>query len=398
MHPNRCGFTGKEPSGGWAKGRGSVAEAQAASGRARANNRIAFQRRFGFCRRVQLKFRRFDLKLAYTWTIARGSADVCTVGLLELTDADGVTGLGEAAPITRYNESVDTVEAFCRRVDANRLSFDDVPGSMAYLETVATGNFAAKCAFNVALLDGAGKRARKAVYDLLGLGFREGHHVTSFSIGIDKPEVIRQKVRAAEAYPVLKLKVGSPDDRANLAALREVAPTKPVRVDANEGWKTKEQALEMIEWLARDPHIQFVEQPMPAGTAPQDLRWLKERSPLPLFADESYHHARDAAHCAECFHGVNVKLAKTGGVSGGFEALRAARQVGLKTMLGCMIETSVLISAAAHLAELCDYLDLDGNLLITNDPYVGVSAERGVLSFANAPEPFGLRVRPRAGV
>lgn len=346
---------------------------------------------------MKLNFRRFDLKLAYTWTIARGSADVSPVCLLELTDADGVTGLGEAAPIARYHESVDTVQEFCRRVDARRLSFDDVPGSMAYLESVAPGNFAAKCAFNVALLDGAGKRARKALYDLLGLGFREGCHITSFSIGIDQPDVIRQKVRAAEPYPVLKLKLGAPEDRANLAALREVAPSKPVRVDANEGWTHREQALEMIEWLARDPHIQFVEQPMPARTDPKDLRWLKERSPLPLFADESYHHARDAAHCAECFHGVNVKLAKTGGVTGGLDALRAARQAGLKTMLGCMIETSVLISAAAHLAELCDYLDLDGNLLITNDPFVGVTAEKGVLSFARAPEPFGLRVRARAG-
>jgi L-alanine-DL-glutamate epimerase-like enolase superfamily enzyme len=362
---------------------------------ARVHNGVAPPRDFGFCRRVKFRVWRYELKLAHTWTIARGSADVFPVCLLELTDDDGVTGLGEAAPVSRYHESVDTVQAFCQRVDARRLSFADVPGSMAYLETVAPGNYAAKCAFNAALLDGAGKRAGKPVYDLLGLGFREGHHVTSYSIGIDKPEVIRQKVRAAEAYPVLKLKVGVPDDRANLAALREVAPTKPVRVDANEGWTRKEQALEMIEWLARDPHIQFVEQPMPARTDPKDLRWLKERSPLPLFADESYHHASDVAHCAECFHGVNVKLVKTGGVSGGFEALRAARAAGLRTMLGCMIETSVLISAAAHLAELCDYLDLDGNLLITNDPYVGVTAERGVLSFANAPERHGLRVRAR---
>ncbi|MCX8092194.1 MAG: dipeptide epimerase [Verrucomicrobiae bacterium] len=346
---------------------------------------------------MRLKLRRYDLNLAHTWTIARGSARVCTVCLVELTDRDGVTGLGEAAPITRYNETVETVEAFCARVDAGRLSFDDVAGSMAYLETVAPGNHAAKCALNAALLDGAGKRARQPVYDLLGLGFREGRHVTSFSIGIDTPEMIRRKVQAAAGYPVLKLKVGLGDDRANLAALREVAPNKPVRVDANEGWKTREQALEMIEWLARDEHIQFVEQPMPADSDVRDLRWLKERSPLPLFADESYHQARDVERCAECFHGVNVKLVKTGGISGGLEALRAARAAGLKTMLGCMIETSVLISAAAHLAELCDYLDLDGNLLVTNDPFVGVTAEGGILSFARAPEPYGLRVRPRAG-
>jgi L-Ala-D/L-Glu epimerase / N-acetyl-D-glutamate racemase len=177
--------------------------------------------------------------------------------------------------------------------------------------------------------------------------------------------------------------------------LREVAPAKTVRVDANEGWKTKEQALEMIEWLAQDGHIEFVEQPMPAATPLKDWVWLKQRSPLPIFADESYHLAKDVAQAAECFHGVNVKLVKTGGVSAGYEALQAARKAGLKTMLGCMIESSILISTAASLAELCDYLDVDGNILITNDPYVGVKSEKGMLSFADAPEKYGLRVRAR---
>ncbi len=134
---------------------------------------------------------------------------------------------------------------------------------------------------------------------------------------------------------------------------------------------------------------------MPAAAPLKDWVWLKQRSPLPVFGDESYHHAGDAAQAAECFHGVNVKLVKTGGISGGFDALQAARKAGLKTMLGCMIETSILISAAAHLAELCDYLDLDGNILITDNPYLGVATNRGLLSFATAPEPCGLRVRPR---
>src|ERR1051326_9622507 len=138
--------------------------------------------------------------------------------------------------------------------------------------------------------------------------------------------------------------------------------------------------------------IQYVEQPLPAATRPKDWAWLKQRSPLPIFGDESYHLAEDAPQAAECFHGVNVKLVKTGGISAGFEALRAARKAGLKTMIGCMIVTSILISAAAHLAELCDYLDVDGNVLITNDPYVGVASERGILSFASAPEKLGLRV------
>src|SRR5687767_7747196 len=135
---------------------------------------------------------------------------------------------------------------------------------MKYLDTVAPGNHAAKCAVNIALLDGGAKAARQPIYDYLKLGFTEKKHITSFSIGIDKPDVIREKVREADKYPVLKLKVGSPDDKANLTALREAAPGKPVRVDANEAWKTKEEALRQIEWLHHHGNIEFIEQPMPA--------------------------------------------------------------------------------------------------------------------------------------
>ena len=345
---------------------------------------------------MKLNFKRLDLQLAHTWTIARGTGtNIFKAVVVELTGADGTVGLGEAAPTTRYKESVDTVQAFFQKVDARGLSFNDVEGSMTYLDTVSPHDMSAKCALNIALLDGAAKRAKKAIYDFLELGFRENHHVTSFTIGIDKPDVIRKKVLEAERYPVLKVKVGVADDKVNMQALREVAPAKTVRVDANEGWKTKEQALEMIEWLAKDGHIEFVEQPMPAATPVKDWVWLKQRSPLPIFADESYHLAKDVPQVAECFHGANVKLVKTGGVSGGFEALSAARKAGLKTMLGCMIESSILISAAAHLAELCDYLDLDGNILISNDPYVGAIAEKGMVSFAKAPEKYGLRVSAR---
>ena len=348
---------------------------------------------------MQSKFWRYELKLAHTWTIASGVAtggtNIFNVAIVQLTAPDGTIGLGETAPSSRYKENVAGGLEFFAKIDAAKLSFADIPGSMRYVENLEPGNFAAKSAINIALLDGAGKIAKKPIYDSLGLGFRDRHHVTSFSIGIDKPEVIHKKVLAAADYPVLKLKVGGPNDKENMAALRAAAPKKWVRVDANEGGKTKEPALAMAEWLAQDGYIQFIEQPMPAETDPKDLAWLKGRSPLPLFADESYHTAKDVSKCVDCFHGVNVKLCKTGGVSNGFEALSAARKAGLKTMIGCMIETSILISAAAHLAELTDYLDIDGNILITNDPYLGVSSERGLLSFAAAPEPFGLRVKER---
>jgi L-alanine-DL-glutamate epimerase-like enolase superfamily enzyme len=346
---------------------------------------------------MKLKITLHELQLANPWKIAssKGSGVHKTL-VVELTDADGFAAIGEAAPSRLYGESAAGVMNYLQRMDTSGLSFNDVPGSMAFLETLPHIPMAAKCALNIALLDGAAKLAGKSVYDFLGLGFRENHHVTSFSIGIDAPEIIRKKVLEAEIYPVLKLKVGDPRDHENFLALRSVAPEKPVRVDANEGWKTKENALRQLEWLvANDPHIQFVEQPMPRTTSPEDLSWLKARSPLPIFADEACHNVRDIARCAEGFHGVNVKLVKTGGISMAQETLSAARKAGLKTMIGCMIETSVMISAAAHLAELADFLDVDGNLLITNDPYAGVTAEKGILSFAGAKEKSGLRVTAR---
>jgi L-Ala-D/L-Glu epimerase len=346
---------------------------------------------------LKLSFHHLDLPLAQLWVIARGKTDIARVVVVELTDGDGVVGRGEAAPISRYKESVKSVDSFLRKIDPARLSPDSIPESMAYLGTLHAGEMAAKCSINIALLDLAAKRAQKPLHDFLDLGFRDGHHATSFTIGLGTPAVTREKVLAARDYPILKMKVGGTEDQAALRALREVAPEKRIRVDANEAWRTKEEALKNIEWLAQDPHVEFVEQPLPAATASQDWIWLKQRSPLPIFADESHHLAANTAHAAECFHGVNIKLVKSAGITGGLEALKAARKAGLKTMLGCMIETSILISAAAHLAELCDYLDLDGNLLITNDPYLGVTAKNGILSFASVPEKYGLRVSAKEG-
>lgn len=348
---------------------------------------------------MKLTFRRYDLRLAHNWMVASSQASggkmIYPAVLIELEDNDGVIGFGEAAPSRRYDETAETCMEFFNRVDASKLTFDDVAASMRYVESIVPGNFSPKGAIDIALLDGAAKKAGQPLHSFLGLGFEQGEHVTSITIGLDSPEMIRQKMREAEAFPILKLKVGAPDDAENLAALREIAPHKTLRVDANEAWLTKEEALQHIEKLARDPHIEFVEQPMPAANADADFTWLKERSPLPIVGDESYLNAADAPRCADCFHGVNVKLCKMGGVSRGAEALIAARKLGLKTMLGSMVESSILTSAGAHLAELTDLLDLDGNLLITNDPFDGATSPAGVMQFTHAREPFGLRVTPR---
>lgn len=337
-----------------------------------------------------------ELISAHPWKLARTErSSQFEVAIVEIRDQYGDVGLGEAAPISRYRESIATVEKFLGRVDPSVLKADNWSEVATYLNSLSIGDFAAKCALNIAWNDISAKQQHQTISDHFGLRFEEQTYITSFTIGIDSPDIIKFKVAAAELFPILKIKVGSVYDRENFAALREIASQKPVRVDANEGWKTKELALEMITWLAEDGNVQFIEQPMPAEVSSEDWKWLKKRSPLPIFADESYHSAKDADLIAECFHGVNVKLVKAGGIDGAVDALKAARQRGLTTMLGCMIETSVLISAAAHLSSLCDFLDLDGNLLIKNDPYAGVTAENGVLSFANATEKFGLRVSRR---
>lgn len=346
---------------------------------------------------------RFDLALAHSWAIAtdvrsgqvQGKSEYPVV-FVELTDVLGRKGLGEASPSSQYGESWETVRRFLQRIDPARLSFDDLEAARAYLESLPNPSMPARCAVDIALLDGAARAAGQPLHRFLGLGFPPAGALSSFTIGLDSPDRMEAKAREACRYPVLKMKLGAPTDAANLAALRRAAPTKLIRVDANAAWKTREEALDRIFALADDGNIEFVEQPMPPDVSDADAIWLKERSPLPLVGDESYQDARDAERCARCFHGVNVKLVKTGGVTAAKEALEAARKIGLKTMLGCMIESSVLISAAAHLTALTDWLDLDGNVLITNDPFDGVRNVDGRMTFDGAPECHGLRTRRRS--
>src|SRR5205823_14374103 len=233
------------------------------------------ERRFALNLRMKIKSQACELRLANPWRIAgrKGSGTHRTV-IVELTDGDAAGAIGEAAPSVLYGESVEGVLDVLAQLDAAKLSFRDVAGSMDYLASVPGIPVAAKCALNVALLDGAAKAEGKVLYDFLGLGFRENHHVTSFSIGIDSPEIIHKKALEAAEYPVLKLKMGDARDQENFSALRSAAPEKPVRVDGNEGWKTKEEALRMLEWLvATDKNIQFVEQPMPRDANEKDLAW-----------------------------------------------------------------------------------------------------------------------------
>ena len=348
---------------------------------------------------MELSHQVFDLKLALPWATARttepGGLRRSQVVQVTLRDAaSGIVGFGEAAPINRYGESTATVQAFLSSFDASRLSLDQLDESLALIAGEGSGEMAAKCAIEMALYDAAGKRAGQPVWELLNLG-PPGVRAISYTIGIGPAERIQEQVRRAADFQLLKLKLGGPHDQESFRALREVAPDKRVCVDANEGWPDREHALRMIEWLATDGRIEFVEQPLPAGHPEADHRWLFERSPLPLFADESCHRSDEVARLAGSFHGINVKLMKTGGLTRALAALRQARQSGLQTMLGCMIESSLGIAAAFQLAALADHLDLDSHVLLVNDPSAGLRTEGGAISWAADERVPGLGVQPQ---
>lgn len=328
------------------------------------------------------------LNLRHTWTTVMSSSEYRDTFHLRY-ERNGISGIGEGAPIVRYNESAATAT---RALDAVRgllesadpAHFDRILGDVFRR---VPGEYAMKSAIDLALMDWTGKRLGIPVYRYFGLD-PAAAPVTTFSIGIDTPEITRRKVREAEAYPVLKIKVGLATDEATIDAVRSVTK-KPLRVDANEGWKTKEEAAAKINWLEKQG-AELIEQPLPAARL-DDINWIRKRVHIPVIADEACLHPGDIPKIAPYFDGINIKLDKCGGILEAYRMIQIARAHGLKTMLGCMISSSVAITAAAHLSPLVDWADLDGNLLIANDPYSGVKVKDGKLMLPNRP---GLGLAP----
>lgn len=302
---------------------------------------------------------------------------------------DGVTGIGEGAPIVRYNESAETAKAAIESI-ASYLQGSDAGQYTKVMGEVfrkVSGEWAAKAAVDIALLDWSAKRLGIPVHRLFGLDPSDAP-VTTFSIGIDKAGVIRQKVQEAADYPVLKVKVGLDNDEEVISAVRS-ATKKPLRCDANEGFKSKEQAVEKINWLEKQG-VELIEQPLPAGNL-DDMNWIRSRVHIPIIADEACLHPSDIPKLAAHFDGVNVKVDKCGGLLEAWRMINIARSLNLKVMLGCMVSSSVAITAAAQLSPLVDYADLDGNLLISNDPFRGVQVRKGKLFLPAGP---GLGLTP----
>ncbi|HOL71400.1 MAG TPA: dipeptide epimerase [Bryobacteraceae bacterium] len=322
------------------------------------------------------------LNLRHTWTTTMSSSGYRDTLHVRYTK-EGVTGIGEGAPIPRYNEDARSAQAAVNSVRGLLASADpwQFTKVMAEVFRRIEGQYAAKAAIDIALMDWVGQKLGVPLYRYFGLDPRDAP-ITTFSIGIDTPAVTRQKVREAEPFPVLKIKVGLDTDEATIEAVRSVT-NKPLRVDANEGWKDREEAVRKINWLEKQG-VEFVEQPMPAAMA-EDIRWVRRRVHIPIIADEACRHPADIPKLADTYDGVNIKLDKAGGILEAWRMIQIAKALGLKTMLGCMISSSVSVTAAAHLSPLVDYADLDGNLLIANDPYSGVRVERGKLILPDRP-------------
>ncbi|MDH3316023.1 MAG: dipeptide epimerase [Gammaproteobacteria bacterium] len=330
---------------------------------------------------MKFSFTEHTLRPRHAFTISRESIREKQTFFVELQH-DGITAHGEAAPMARFGETPAKCRAALNQlIDTMPESPGDWEAVIRSLEATAPNAPAARAAIDAAIMDWIGKSSGAPLYELWSID-PASMPPTSMSIAIDAPERVRERAREASDFLVLKLKLGGKEDHAMVKAVRDVTDA-PIRGDANEGYRDREAALREIEWLA-EQNVELVEQPLPADRI-DDMIWLKQRSPLPLIADEAFMHARDLSKIAEGYNGINIKLVKCGGTLAAREAIAAARSRRLKVMLGCTIESSLGIAAAAHLAPLTDYVDLDGNLLISNDPFEGHPVIEGRIKLRGAP-------------
>lgn len=317
-----------------------------------------------------LSWELIPLKLKEVFTIARGSKSEVGNVFLKIRK-DGITGYGEAGPNTRYDETSEKVLDFFESLPLDFFEeltdFSQVHQKIEKLDLPPV--YAAKAAVEMAWLDWWGKSKGEPLWKLWGYDSPVSP-ITSYTIGIDTPERMRRKIKAAGQYPIYKIKLGTVNDREIIKAIREVTD-KPLRVDANEGWKTLEQAKREIEFLA-EQNVELIEQPMPSSEF-EAMKALKEWSPLPLAADESFTGTEDLSEISEAFDVINIKLMKIGSLIKARNVIRKAKEYGLEIMIGCMIESSLANAAGALLGLEADYVDLDGHLLIGNDPFSGLT-------------------------
>ena len=345
-------------------------------------NRVA-----GASPRMQLRFFPYELKLKHVFTVATYSRSTTPDVQVEL-EYDGLVGYGEASMPPYLQKELGTVEsvmAFLRKVQEGIGRFEDpfqLEDILAYIDGLSEGNAAAKAAVDIALHDLVGKLLQAPWYRIWGLDKAKAPS-TTFTIGIDTPEVVRQKTKeCADQFNILKVKLGSDHDKQLIETIRSVTQL-PIAVDANQGWNDRQQALDMIHWL-KEQGIVMVEQPMPKERL-DDIAWITQHSPLPIFADESVQRLKDIPALKGAFSGINIKLMKCTGMREAWKMVTLARALGMKVMVGCMTETSCAISAAAQFSPAVDFADLDGSLLIANDRFKGMEVVKGKITLPDRP-------------
>jgi L-alanine-DL-glutamate epimerase-like enolase superfamily enzyme len=332
--------------------------------------------------KIEVNYKVKKLFLKHTWTIARNSSDFKNNVFVQIRH-DGIDGIGEAAPNVRYHETpestIETIEKAFPLIEKYGLwHFSDLGYA---IQSATDQQTAGKAALDIAMMDWVTKKLGVPLYQYLGLD-QSKVPVTTFSIGIDSIEMIKQKVKEAAPYPILKIKVGKENDVEIIEAVRSVTD-KPLRVDANEGWKDKHEALEKINWLEK-MGVEFIEQPMPSEML-EETKWLRDHCNMPIVADEAVKSAADIPKLAQAYDGINIKLMKSAGIQEALRMIAMARSLGMKIMLGCMIESSVAIAAAAHISPLVDWVDLDGNLLLAEDPFQGHQVVDGKIVLNDQP-------------
>jgi L-alanine-DL-glutamate epimerase-like enolase superfamily enzyme len=330
---------------------------------------------------MKLTWQPFELELKHPFTIAKFSRTSTPIMLVQI-EHEGQIGYGEASMVPYMGESHESAAAFLNKVDVSQFKFPfNFEAIINYLDSLEPGNPAIKAAIDIALHDLEGKLLNKPCWQLAGSN-PALMPVTSYTIGMDTPEVFLKKVKEAEGFKVIKVKLGRDTDKELINIIRSVTQV-PIYVDANQGWTDRHQSLEMCHWL-QEQGVVLIEQPM-LKTDIDGNAWLTQHSPIPIIGDEAVQRLGDVEKAAGVYHGINVKLMKSAGMYEGRQMILKAKKLGLKVLIGCMSETSCASLAAAALAPLCDWADIDGPFLTTNNPYKAPAFADGKYVLSNNP-------------
>jgi L-alanine-DL-glutamate epimerase-like enolase superfamily enzyme len=339
---------------------------------------------------MKISYLPYELNLKHEFNISYYSRNTTPVVLVRI-EHEGYTGYGEASLPQYLNETQESIVFFLKSIMPVVKCCNNIEELIYIVNVYEPDNLPAKAAVNIALNDLKGKISKQPVYKIFGIN-QSILPYTSFTIGLDNKNLLKKKIKEAEEYKILKVKLGKGNDKEIIETIREVTD-KPLFIDVNQGWNDKYYALDILEWM-KDQNVLIAEQPFPKENY-NDTFWLKDRSPIPIIADEAFQTLADIDKIKDLYTGINIKLMKCGGVNNALSILRKAKEYNLKIMLGCMTETSCAVSAAINLAGLIDYADLDGNLLITNDPFTSDTIEEGRLKLPLLP---GLGIKLIEGI